>query len=242
MFKESRLRSALKAVSWRFWATVTTMVLVYAFTGTVKIALAIGCIEVVIKIIIYFLHERLWDRIRFGKKPVIPFVLWSTGLPGSGKTTLANLVYEKLTKNGYRVERLDGDTVRRIFPTTGFSKEDRNTHIERVGHLSSILERNGIIVIASFISPYQEARDFVRGLCENFIEIYMATPLEVCEKRDTKDLYARARRGDIRNLTGYDDPYEIPHSPELIVDASKDSPETSATRVFRYLQERKLLA
>ena len=242
MFKESRLRSATKAVSWRFWATVTTMVLVYVFTGTVKIALAVGCLEVVVKIVIYFLHERLWDRIRFGKKVIRPFVVWTTGLPGSGKTTLGNRVYEKLTKNGYRVERLDGDTVRSLFPSTGFSREERNVHIERVGHLASILERNGIIVVASFISPYEEARDFVRRLCENFIEIHMATPGEVCEKRDTKDLYGRARRGEIKNLTGYDDPYEIPSHPELTIDASQESVEKSANQVLRYIQGKRLLS
>ena len=152
------------------------------------------------------------------------------------------LVYEKLIKNGYRVERLDGDTVRGLFPSTGFSKEERNNHIERVGHLASILERNGIIVVASFISPYEEARDFVRRLCQNFIEIYMATPVEVCEKRDTKDLYGRARRGEIKNLTGYDDPYEVPTHPELTIDASHESAEKSANRVLRYIQGRRLLS
>ena len=121
MFKESHLRSIIKAFSWRFWATVTTMFLVYIFTGTIKIVLAIGGLEVLLKMLIYFLHERAWDKIRFGKKEITPFVLWLTGLPGSGKTTLANATYEKLSKNGYRLERLDGDKVRSIFPTTGFS-------------------------------------------------------------------------------------------------------------------------
>jgi len=133
MFKESHFRSAIKAFSWRFWATVTTMFLVYIFTGTIKIALAIGGLEVVLKMLIYFLHERAWDKIRFGKKEITPFVLWFTGLPSSGKTTLANVVYEKISSNGYRVQRLDGDKVRNIFPATGFSKEERNTHIQRVG-------------------------------------------------------------------------------------------------------------
>ena len=181
MFKESHLRSAIKAISWRFWATLTTVVLVYVFTGTIKIALAIGGLEVVLKMLLYFLHERGWDKIRFGKKEISPFVLWFTGLPGSGKTTLANAVYEKLSVNGYRLERLDGDKVRSIFPATGFSKEERDIHIQRVGLLASILEKNGIIVIASFISPYQESRDFVKNLCKNYKELYISTPLEECE-------------------------------------------------------------
>ena len=242
MFKETHLRSGVKAVSWRFWATVTTMVLVYLFTGTIRIALAIGGLEVVLKIIIYFLHERTWDKIRYGRKEITPFVLWHTGLPGSGKTTLANSVSERLARDGYRVERLDSETVRRIFPATGFSREERNRHIRRVGHLASILEKNGIIVIASFISPYQESRDFVRGLCKNFVEIYVATPLEECEKRDTKGLYEKARRGEISRFTGVDDPYEVPQDAELKIDASKESVQASTDRVIRHLQNRSLLS
>ena len=242
MFKESRLRSVIKAFSWRFWATVTTMFLVYVFTGTIKIALAIGGLEVVLKMLIYFLHERAWDKIRLGKKEITPFVLWFTGLPSSGKTTLANVVYEKISGNGYRVQRLDGDKVRNIFPTTGFSKEERRTHIQRVGFLASTLEKNAIIVIASFISPYQETRDFVRDLCQNFIEVYMATPLEECEKRDTKGLYKKARNGEISHFTGVDDPYEIPNGPELTFNSAKESVEKSAEKIMRYLKERKLLS
>lgn len=242
MFKESHFRSAIKAFSWRFWATVTTMLLVYIFTGAIKIALAIGGLEVVLKMLIYFLHERAWDRIRFGKKEITPFVLWFTGPPSSGKTTLANVVYEKIWSNGYRGERLDGDKVRDMFPTTGFSKEERNTHIQRVGFLASTLEKNAIIVIASFISPYQETRDFVRDLCRNFIEVYMATPLEECEKRDTKGLYKKARNGEINHFTGVDDPYEIPNGPELTINSAKESVEKSAEKIMRYLKERKLLS
>ena len=218
------------------------MFLVYVFTGTIKIVLAIGGLEVLLKMLIYFLHERAWDKIRLGKKEITPFVLWLTGLPGSGKTTLANATYEKLSKNGYRLERLDGDKVRSIFPTTGFSKEERNTHIQRVGFLASILEKNGIIVIASFISPYQETRDFVRTLCRNFVEIYMATPLEECERRDTKGLYKKARRGEIGHFTGVDDPYEVPNDAELAIDAANESVEKSVDKVLKYLKERNFLS
>ena len=242
MFKESHLRSAIKAISWRFWATVTTMLLVYIFTGTVKIALAIGGLEVVLKMLIYFLHERTWDKIRYGKKEITPFVLWFTGLPNSGKTTLANAVYEKLYQNGYRIERLDGDKVRSIFPATGFSKKERDIHIQRVGFLASMLEKNGIIVTASFISPYKESRNFVRNLCRNFIVVYMATPLDECEKRDTKGLYKKARKGEIEHFTGIDDPYEEPNDAELSINASSESVEKSTEKIMRYLRERKFLS
>jgi adenylylsulfate kinase len=217
------------------------MVLVYLFIGTVKIALAIGGLEVVVKMIIYFFHERAWDRIRFGKREITPFVLWITGLPGSGKTTLANAVSEKLSKNGCKIERLDGDRVRRLFPATGFSKRERNTHIQRAGHLASMLEKHGVIVIASFISPYEETRSFVRGLCKNFVEIYMETPRHVCEQRDNKGLYEKARRGEIDHFTGVDDPYQVPRSPELTVDASEESIEDSTNKVTNYLLKRSLM-
>ncbi|NIS69869.1 MAG: adenylyl-sulfate kinase [Proteobacteria bacterium] len=242
MFKESHLRSAIKAVSWRFWATVTTMLLVYLFTGTIEVALAIGGLEVVLKMLIFYLHERTWDKIRLGKKEVTPFVLWLTGLPASGKTTLANAVHKRLSSDGYKVERLDGDTVRSIFPSTGFSREERNTHIQRVGFLASTLERNGVSVVASFISPYQDSRRFVRSLCRNFVEVHLSTPLEECEKRDTKGLYERARRGVIKNLTGIDDPYEVPGDPELTIESARESVEKSVDRITKYLTDRKFLS
>ena len=241
MYKESRLRSVLKTISWRFWATVTTMLLVYIFTLKITIAATIGGIEVVLKILLYFIHERTWDRVRFGKKEISPFVLWFTGLPSSGKTTLADDVSKKLTKNGFKVERLDGDRVRNIFPNTGFSKEERNLHIQRVGSLASILEKNGTVVVASFISPYAETRDFVRTLCQSFIEIFMATPLEECEKRDNKGLYKKARKGEIKYFTGIDDPYEVPTNPEMIIDTTNESVEKSAEKIMRYLKENKFL-
>jgi adenylylsulfate kinase len=240
-FKESRLRSALKTISWRFWATVTTMVLVYIFTGAVTVAMAIGGLEVVLKIALYFLHERTWDKIRFGKKEISSFVLWLTGLPCSGKTTLADYVTEKLSHNGLKVERLDGERIRNIFPRAGFSKPERDTHIQRVGHLCSILSKNGTIVVASFVSPYQETRDFVRSLCPNFIEVFMATPLEVCERRDEKGLYERARKGEIGNFTGINDPYEAPQRPEIMIDTTDEPVEMSADRIMRYLKENRYL-
>ncbi len=192
--------------------------------------------------LIFYLHERTWDKIRLGKKEVTPFVLWLTGLPASGKTTLANAVHKRLSSDGYKVERLDGDTVRSIFPSTGFSREERNTHIQRVGFLASTLERNGVSVVASFISPYQDSRRFVRSLCRNFVEVHLSTPLEECEKRDTKGLYERARRGVIKNLTGIDDPYEVPGDPELTIESARESVEKSVDRITKYLTDRKFLS
>jgi adenylylsulfate kinase len=157
------------------------------------------------------------------RKEHTPFVLWFTGLSGSGKSTIADGVYAYLAERGYRVERLDGDTVRSIFPNTGFTREERNSHIKRVGYLASVLEKNGIIVISSFISPYIESRDFVRNMCKKFIEVYVSTSLSECERRDVKGLYKKARAGEIGNFTGIDDPYEPPPHPEIIIDAGNRS-------------------
>lgn len=233
MFIEQKRRSILKTISWRFWATITTIALVFLFVGEVKVAFSIGVFEVILKMVLYFFHERMWNRIKFGKKEIKPSVIWFTGLSGSGKSTLSEALYKALKKKGIKVEHLDGDVVRDIFPKTGFSKEDRNGHIRRIGFLASKLEQNGITVIASFISPYKEARDFVRGICSNFIEIYVATPLDVCEKRDVKGLYAKARAGEIKQFTGIDDPYEEPENPEIKIDTTNLSIDEAVNIVFK---------
>jgi len=235
MFNESNNRSILKTISWRFWATITTAALVLAFTGHLKIALVIGGIEVILKIVLYYFHERVWNKISYGKKEIKPSVIWFTGLSGAGKSTISEAVYERLKKKGLKIEHLDGDAVRSIFPMTGFSKEERNRHIKRVGFLASMLEKNGVFIIASFISPYKESRDFVRNLCSNFREVYVSTPLAECERRDSKGLYAKARKGEIKQFTGIDDPYEVPQNPEITVDTSNQSVNESIDYVMKEL-------
>lgn len=235
MFRESNNRSILKTISWRFWATITTTALVFVFTGHYKIALAIGGIEILLKVFLYYSHERIWNKISFGKKEVKPSVIWLTGLSGAGKSTLSEAVYQKMKKKGLKVEHLDGDIVRSIFPATGFSMEERNRHVKRVGFLASLLEKNGVSVVASFISPYKESRDFVRNLCSNFQEVFVSTPLEECERRDTKGLYAKARKGEITQFTGIDDPYEEPEKPEINVDTSNQSVKESVGFVMKKL-------
>jgi adenylylsulfate kinase len=169
---------------------------------------------------------------------VKPAVIWFTGLSGSGKSTISELVVERLRDQGVPVEHLDGDRIRAVFPSTGFTKSERDMHIKRVGYLASRLESHGVFVVASFVSPYAESRDFVRRLCRNFLEIYVATPLEECERRDTKGLYARARRGEIQNFTGVNDPYEPPTRPELTLDTGRLSAEEACTTVLSLLKLR----
>ncbi len=170
-----------------------------------------------------------------------PTVLWFTGLSGSGKSTISEVVYKLIKEEGYEVEHLDGDVIRDIFPKTGFSKEERNNHIKRVGFLASRLQAHKVFVIASFVSPYKEARDFVRELCEDFTEVYISTPYEECERRDVKGLYAKARAGEIKNFTGLDDPFEAPENPELEIDTTAISLDEAVKKVIGYLNEHKVL-
>ena len=235
MFIEQKRRSVVKTISWRIWATLTTVALVFLFIGEFKVAFAIGGIEVITKMVLYFLHERWWNKIKFGKKEIKPAVLWFTGLSGSGKSTLAEAVFKKMKEKGLKIEHLDGDTIRDIFPKTGFSKEERNAHIRRVGFLAAKLEKNGVFVIASFISPYEETRKFARNLCDNFIEVYVSTPLETCEKRDVKGLYAKARKGEITQFTGIDDPYEAPKNPEIAIDTTDITVDAAVEKILKLL-------
>lgn len=237
MIRESRTRSIVKALSWRILATLTTATLVYILTGELDTAAWVGLFEASLKLFFFYLHERVWNKIHFGRKEYSSKVIWLTGLSGSGKSTLAEALYKKMKEQKIKVEELDGDIVRNIFPKTGFSKEERNRHVRRVGFLASRLSENGVTVIASFISPYKESRDFVRSQCTNFVEVYVSTPLEVCEKRDVKGLYKKARAGEITQFTGIDDPYEAPENPEIIIDTSKYNIEESVEYIFKELKK-----
>jgi adenylyl-sulfate kinase len=165
------------------------------------------------------------------KKNPTPAVLWFTGLSGAGKSTVACAVNAALGMRGVRTEFLDGDAVRAFAPT-GFSRSERDGHVRRVGFLASRLEHHDVTVVCALISPYEEARRYVRGLCRRFIEVYVSTPLTECERRDVKGLYARARRGEIVNFTGIDDPYEPPHEPELVLDTTTITVDEAAARVL----------
>jgi adenylylsulfate kinase len=159
-------------------------------------------------------------------------VLWFTGLSGSGKSTIAARVHQELVRRGVQVEYIDGDALREVFPSTGFTRPEREEHLRRTGYMASRLAAHGVTVVASFVSPYRESREFIRRLCGNFIEIYVATPLEECERRDVKGLYARARRGELPNFTGIDDPYEPPEQPELTLDTRGVSVEQCVALVL----------
>ncbi len=173
------------------------------------------------------------------------FVVWFTGLPGSGKTTIARGVMEKLRKRGYRVELLDGDWVRKtINPDAGFTREERNRHLYRVAWIARLLARNGVIVLCSFVSPYRDTRAKIREIVEEevpFIEAFVKCSLEEVIRRDPKGLYKKALRGEIKHMTGIDDPYEEPLNPEIVVDSEHNSIEENIETVIRYLEEKGLI-
>jgi len=166
------------------------------------------------------------------------FTLWFTGLSGSGKTALAKAVELELRKRGLKVERLDGDIVREsLTKDLGFSKEDRDTNIERVTFVAKLLTRNEVAVLCSFISPYRARRDKSRTDIGSFVECYVECPLETCIERDVKGLYRRAMAGEIENFTGISDPYEEPTNPEIVVHTSQETVEESAKAVLTRLEE-----
>ncbi|MHA1589400.1 MAG: adenylyl-sulfate kinase [Candidatus Njordarchaeales archaeon] len=165
-------------------------------------------------------------------------VIWLTGLPASGKTTLARVLERKLRNMGYKVEVLDGDEVRKwLSPEAGFTREDRERHLRRVIYVSKLLARNGVFVIAAFVSPYRSIRNFARREIGDFIEVYVKCSLETVMKRDPKGLYKKALRGEIKHMTGIDDPYEEPLNPEVIFDSERESPEKGAEKIIEKLKE-----
>jgi adenylyl-sulfate kinase len=165
------------------------------------------------------------------------FTLWFTGLSGSGKSTLANLVAEELRDRGYRVEVLDGDEVRtNLSKGLGFSKEDRDTNIRRIGYVCKLLARNGVIAISAAISPYRDIRDEVRKMHDRFFEVYVECPIDTLVERDVKGLYKKALAGEIKNFTGVSDPYEAPLKAELVVNSSTQSREQSLAHLLTKLE------
>lgn len=164
--------------------------------------------------------------------------VWFTGLSGSGKSTIARALEQELRARSCNLEVLDGDIVRtNLTKGLGFSKEDRDENIRRIGFVSHLLTRNGVIVLVSAISPYQAVREEVRDRIEDFVEIYVNAPVEVCEERDVKGLYKKARAGEIKGFTGIDDPYEAPTNPEVECRTDKESLEESVNKVLAKLEE-----
>jgi len=171
------------------------------------------------------------------------FTLWFTGLSGAGKSTVSERVFARLKQSGARIELLDGDIVRtHLSKGLGFSKEDRDTNVRRIGFVCELLSRNGVIAVVAAISPYREVRDEVRSRIDNFVEVYVHCPVEVLAQRDVKGLYKKALAGEIPAFTGVTDPYEPPLNPEITIDSSKESVEQSVEKVWGTLRGMDLIA
>ncbi len=163
--------------------------------------------------------------------------LWFTGLSGSGKTTIAIKLEKILKKQGYKVERLDGDEIRKnLCRDLGFSKKDRDENIHRVSYLANLLTRNGIITLCCFVSPHRATRAEARKTIGSYVEVFVDAPLVLCEKRDVKGLYAKARQGSVSNFTGVNDPYETPENPELYLNTAKMTVRQCTYVVLEYLR------
>jgi adenylyl-sulfate kinase len=171
------------------------------------------------------------------------FTVWFTGLSGAGKTTIADAIEPLLRERGItKLEKLDGDVVRtHLSKGLGFSKEDRDTNIRRIGWVAEVLTRNGVCVLASAISPYREIRDENRRSIGNFVEVYVECSIKELTRRDVKGLYEKALRGEIQNFTGVDDPYEAPVDPDIRIDSDNESPEESAEKILALLELRRVI-
>jgi adenylylsulfate kinase len=237
MYKETNKRSIVKGISWRVVATTTTILIVYFFFDRLDLAIAAGLIETVLKVGLYWAHERIWQKLRWGKKKIEPFNLWFTGVPLSGKTTIANSVYEELEKLHIPIERLDAKDIRDVVPDIGFSRDDRNRHMKRIGHLIKTLQNNSISTVASFVSPYRESRKAIRQMVKNNVVVYLKADIESCKQRDYKGVYKKAFNGELKNFSGVNDVYEEPQHAEIVIDTDSMSVEEATKKIVTYVKK-----
>jgi len=237
MYKDTNKRSIVKGISWRLIATGTTVIIVYIFFGRLDLAIAAGLLESVLKIGLYWAHERAWFKVRWGRKKIEPFNLWFTGLPLSGKTTIADKVFKELQEFDIPLERLDSKDVRDLIPDVGFTREDRNRHMHRVGHLIKTLQNNSISTVASFVSPCKESRRVIRNMVKNNVVIYVKADIETCKNRDTKGKYKKALSGEYKNFTGISDVYEEPQHAEIVIDTDVISSEEAVKIIIQFIKK-----
>ena len=206
-------------------------------TGNLSSSFAFCCLVTLIMPFTYYSFDQLLHKT--SRRKVKSGVIWLTGLSGSGKTTIANNLAGHLRKRSFNPVVLDGDEIRDLFKINGFGEEARKTHNLNIGCMASLLEKQGNIVIVSLISPYGDIRDAVRKKCANFIEVHVATSLDICIKRDPKGLYAKALAGQIKDFTGISAPYYPPVKPEVTVDTSKMSVDDCSKLILTVLKEHK---
>ncbi len=263
--KESQKRHLLKTITWRVVGTIETIALSWVISGDIPTGLKIGAAEVITKMILYYFHERIWYKTDYGiekrrhlKKNIVEhkyrigvnqrrklnshnsFLVFFTGLSGSGKSTVADALEEKLFKKNIRTYLLDGDNVRRgVNRNLGFSPEDRSENNRRIGEISKLFIDAGLVVLAAFVAPYKKDRVFIKETVrkENFVEVFVNTSLAECEKRDIKGLYRKARKGEITDMTGISAPYEKPENPDVEI-TEWNSIEESVEEIYRVIKNK----
>ncbi|TAK30244.1 MAG: adenylyl-sulfate kinase [Saprospiraceae bacterium] len=271
MKRDLRARSLAKGLSWRALGTFDTTLISYFITGSPVKALSIGGIEVFTKVFLFYFHERLWQRVRWGMhdagsgiglenapENIHPNtgqllqrqvreaylhqrskVIWLTGLSGSGKTTIAQELERRLLQENFFAQVLDGDNIRSsINSNLGFSLDDRKENIRRIAEVAKLYLNSGVITICTFISPTKEIRAFAKDIigADDFIEIYVNAPLEVCEKRDVKGLYSKARKGEIKEFTGISSPFEAPENPALEIRTDQENIDEAVKKILGFLE------
>lgn len=232
-----------------FWKSILYRIISFIFQTIILSITSIFQLPVLItsgiltvqKMIVYFIFDR-----EFAKKYKFSndegFVLWATGIPCSGKSTLLDAVAKELKKYDRRIERLDGDVVRTcLCKDLGFSAKDRKTNLERITFVSKLLSRNGTGVLCSFVSPYRNDRQDIRDNVNNFIELYVYADKSTCARRDVKGMWLKAKQGKIKGFTGHDAPYETPYSPEILCNTEEETLEQSVSEVIKYLKKRGLI-
>lgn len=231
-------KQMLKSIVYRVYAFVITFLTTFLLTGNLKLSITLGIVENIFKILTYYWFDIFWNKLT--QKRYRTSLIWLTGLSGAGKTTIAKAMIEKLKADGHAVMLLDGDEIRDIFKNNGFTKEDRIKHNQDVGKMAVYLQSQNIIPIISLISPYAEARDYVRSISKDFTEVYVATPLHACESRDVKGLYKKVRAGEIKDFTGIHDtaPYEVPKNPELIIQTVGLSIDACVNKILNHIKKK----
>ncbi len=267
-FNSSVTRHILKTISWRVVGTIDTILIGTFISNDLVVGMKIGGFEVVTKMILYFLHERVWYQFKFGTpkahpevthRNVVehtmhiqredrsllmqhkPLVVWMTGLSGSGKSTIANALTKHLQGKRIHTFSLDGDNVRLgLNRDLGFTAESRKENIRRVAEVAKLMADAGLVVVVSFISPFRADREQAREIIgsNDFVEVFVDCPLEVCESRDVKGLYLKARQGQIKEFTGIDSPYEAPLEADITIPTATQSLEVGVQQLSSFILQK----